>query len=91
MSMLANEWIGNEPPLMTAKANDLFITHSIYIYAMTYIYPKNNDLFRQPTELVQHLQRGVHISAARHITDTVWLYRLPIPVGTGGGTFYLLK
>ncbi len=45
------------------------------------MYPKSNDLYRGPTELVQHfVYRGrPHRStgAAKHIIYMVWLYRSP--------------
>jgi hypothetical protein len=55
---------------------------------------KSNDLYRGPTELVQHFAyRGNshrRHGAARHIIDMVWLYSSPIPVGWSGGILLAL-
>ena len=48
----------------------------------------DNDLYRGPTELVQHFaNRGIHIGARALLEifiDMLWLNRSPFPVGRGG-------
>jgi hypothetical protein len=66
--------------------------HYLFTVFNTPFITPSNDCYGGPTELVQHFRTwDLSKGAFRHIVDMVWPYRSPIPVGRGGGLFYLLQ